>query len=139
MATCWPTPETAISKLDEALLINHRKYDALWGWEMLKLLADYALRTRMRQRVDLLPPRSRVVTLLFVFWGFYVQAWKPIMLKDFIFVAEPYEWYIDLLRFGVVKHCGFGLRFERMVLFATGIDNIRDVIPFPRYPRRADL
>ncbi|TQE06505.1 hypothetical protein C1H46_007876 [Malus baccata] len=80
-----------------------------------------------------------LVTLLFVFWGFYVQAWKPIMLKDFIFVAEPYEWYIDLLRFGVVKHCGFGLRFERMVMFATGIDNIRDVITFPRYPRRADL
>ncbi|TQD90700.1 hypothetical protein C1H46_023753 [Malus baccata] len=59
--------------------------------------------------------------------------------KDFIFAAEPYEWYIDLLRFGAVKHCGFGLGFERMVLFATGIDNIRDVISFPRYPGRADL
>ncbi|RXH87612.1 hypothetical protein DVH24_034512 [Malus domestica] len=40
--------------------------------------------------------------------------------EDFIFAAEPYEWYIDLLRFGAVKHCGFGLGFERMVLFATG-------------------
>ncbi|KAK3027108.1 hypothetical protein RJ639_042402 [Escallonia herrerae] len=52
---------------------------------------------------------------------------------------EPYEWYLDLRRFGTVKHSGFGLGFERMILFATGIDNIRDVIPFPRYPGRADL
>ncbi|XP_058108629.1 asparagine--tRNA ligase, cytoplasmic 1-like [Magnolia sinica] len=52
---------------------------------------------------------------------------------------EPYEWYLDLRRYGTVKHCGFGLGFERMVLFATGIDNIRDVVPFPRYPGRADL
>lgn len=52
---------------------------------------------------------------------------------------EPYEWYLDLRRFGTVKHSGFGLGFERMILFATGLDNIRDVIPFPRYPGRADL
>uniref|UniRef100_A0A0C9RZG6 asparagine--tRNA ligase n=1 Tax=Wollemia nobilis TaxID=56998 RepID=A0A0C9RZG6_9CONI len=52
---------------------------------------------------------------------------------------EPYEWYLDLRRFGTVKHAGFGLGFERMVLFATGLENIRDVIPFPRYPGKADL
>lgn len=52
---------------------------------------------------------------------------------------EPYEWYLDLRRYGTVKHSGFGLGFERMILFATGIENIRDVIPFPRYPGRADL
>ncbi|PKI51416.1 hypothetical protein CRG98_028212 [Punica granatum] len=52
---------------------------------------------------------------------------------------EPYEWYLDLRRYGTVKHSGFGLGFERMILFASGIDNIRDVIPFPRYPNRADL
>ncbi|CAA7388532.1 unnamed protein product [Spirodela intermedia] len=52
---------------------------------------------------------------------------------------EPYEWYLELRRYGTVKHCGFGLGFERMILFATGLDNIRDVIPFPRYPGRADL
>ncbi|GJU27849.1 asparagine--tRNA ligase, cytoplasmic 1-like protein [Tanacetum coccineum] len=52
---------------------------------------------------------------------------------------EPYEWYLDLRRYGTVKHSGFGMGFERMILFATGIDNIRDVIPFPRFPRRSDL
>ncbi|MCL7022129.1 hypothetical protein MKW94_006169 [Papaver nudicaule] len=52
---------------------------------------------------------------------------------------DPYQWYLDLRRYGTVKHSGFGLGFERMVLFATGLDNIRDVIPFPRYPGRADL
>ncbi|WCJ23324.1 Asparagine--tRNA ligase [Euphorbia peplus] len=52
---------------------------------------------------------------------------------------EPYEFYLDLRRYGTVQHSGFGLGFERMVLFATGIDNIRDVMPFPRYPGRADL
>ncbi|CAK9207164.1 unnamed protein product [Sphagnum jensenii] len=52
---------------------------------------------------------------------------------------EPYEWYLDLRRHGTVKHAGFGLGFERMVLFATGLENIRDTIPFPRYPGKADL
>ncbi|PWA94851.1 asparagine--tRNA ligase [Artemisia annua] len=52
---------------------------------------------------------------------------------------EPYKWYLDLRRYGTVEHSGFGLGFERMVLFATGMDNIKDVIPFPRYPGRADL
>ncbi|XP_042389034.1 asparagine--tRNA ligase, cytoplasmic 1-like [Zingiber officinale] len=60
-------------------------------------------------------------------------------IEDSGLPLEPYEWYLDLRRFGTVKHSGFGLGFERMLLFATGIDNIRDVIPFPRYPGRADL
>ncbi|GMN63871.1 hypothetical protein TIFTF001_032940 [Ficus carica] len=60
-------------------------------------------------------------------------------IKEMGLPSEPYEWYLDLRRYGTVKHSGFGLGFERMILFATGIDNIRDVIPFPRYPGRADL
>ncbi|ESQ46326.1 hypothetical protein EUTSA_v10000517mg [Eutrema salsugineum] len=52
---------------------------------------------------------------------------------------EQYQWYIDFRRHGTAKHSGFGMGFERMVLFATGVDNIRDVIPFPRYSGRADL
>ncbi|KAL0750533.1 hypothetical protein Bca101_032536 [Brassica carinata] len=60
-------------------------------------------------------------------------------LEEIGLPVEPYEWYLDLRRHGTVKHSGFGLGLERMVLFATGMDNIRDVIPFPRYPGRADL
>ena len=52
---------------------------------------------------------------------------------------EDYWWYLDLRRYGSVKHSGFGLGFERLILFTTGVENIRDVIPFPRYPGHADF
>jgi asparaginyl-tRNA synthetase len=48
-------------------------------------------------------------------------------------------WYLDTRRFGSVPHSGFGLGFERLLLFVTGMGNIRDVIPFPRYPKSADF
>ena len=48
------------------------------------------------------------------------------------FDMSQYEWYLDLRRFGGVKHAGFGLGFERMVMYVTGMANIRDVLPFPR-------
>lgn len=50
---------------------------------------------------------------------------------------EAYWWYLDLRRYGSVPHAGFGLGFERLVQFCTGVENIRDVIPFPRYPGSA--
>jgi asparaginyl-tRNA synthetase len=49
------------------------------------------------------------------------------------------EWYIDTRRFGTVPHSGFGLGFERLLLFVSGMSNIRDVIPFPRTPKNADF
>lgn len=52
---------------------------------------------------------------------------------------EAYWWYLDLRRFGSVPHAGFGAGFERLVLFATGMENIRDIIPFPRFPGHADF
>jgi len=55
-------------------------------------------------------------------------------IKDSGLDTESYSWYLDLRRYGTVPHAGFGLGFERLVLFTTGIENIRDVIPFPRYP-----
>ena len=53
--------------------------------------------------------------------------------------VEDYWWYRDLRRYGTVPHAGFGLGFERAIMYATGIDNIREVIPFPRSPRSADF
>jgi asparaginyl-tRNA synthetase len=47
---------------------------------------------------------------------------------------DDYWWYLDLRRYGSVPHAGFGLGFERLVQFSTGVENIRDVIPFPRFP-----
>ncbi|MBW4486279.1 MAG: asparagine--tRNA ligase [Trichocoleus desertorum ATA4-8-CV12] len=52
---------------------------------------------------------------------------------------EIYWWYLDLRRYGTVPHAGFGLGFERLVQFMTGMTNIRDVIPFPRTPLSADF
>ncbi len=52
---------------------------------------------------------------------------------------EDYWWYLDLRRYGSVPHAGFGLGFERLVQFVTGMENIRDVIPFPRYPGKAEF
>ncbi|XP_024996326.1 asparagine--tRNA ligase, chloroplastic/mitochondrial isoform X2 [Cynara cardunculus var. scolymus] len=52
---------------------------------------------------------------------------------------ESFWWYLDLRRYGTVPHAGFGLGFERLVQFATGLDNIRDTIPFPRAPGSAEF
>ena len=52
---------------------------------------------------------------------------------------EELWWYLDLRKFGTAPHSGFGLGFERLVLFATGMGNIRDVIPFPRTPQNASF
>jgi asparaginyl-tRNA synthetase len=52
---------------------------------------------------------------------------------------KDYWWYLDLRRFGTVPHAGFGLGFERLLMFLTGVSNIRDVIPFPRTPGNAEF
>ncbi len=48
-------------------------------------------------------------------------------------------WYLDTRKFGSCPHAGFGLGFERLIQFVTGMTNIRDVIPFPRFPKNADF
>ena len=53
--------------------------------------------------------------------------------------AHELNWYLDTRRFGACPHAGFGLGFERLVQFVTGMGNIRDVIPFPRYPKSAEF
>lgn len=60
-------------------------------------------------------------------------------MAEFNLDEDNYWWYLDLRRFGTVPHAGFGVGFERLVQFCTGLQNIRDVIPFPRAPRQADF
>ncbi|MCL6274816.1 asparagine--tRNA ligase [Muricauda sp. 2012CJ35-5] len=60
-------------------------------------------------------------------------------IKDLNIDEKELWWYLDLRRFGTAVHSGFGLGFERMVQFATGMGNIRDVIPYPRTPQNAEF
>lgn len=60
-------------------------------------------------------------------------------IKDMGIPEHEMWWYLDTRRFGSVPHAGFGLGFERLMLFATGMGNIRDVIPFPRFPKSAEF
>jgi asparaginyl-tRNA synthetase len=60
-------------------------------------------------------------------------------INDLGLNPEDYWWYLDLRKFGTVPHSGFGLGFERLLLYVTGMGNIRDVIPFPRAPKLADF
>ena len=53
--------------------------------------------------------------------------------------TEDYQWYLDLRKYGSVPHSGFGLVFERLVMYVTGMENIRDVIPFPRTPKNCEF
>jgi len=60
-------------------------------------------------------------------------------MKEMNIPEEEMSWYLDTRRFGTCPHAGYGLGFERIVLFVTGMANIRDVIPFPRYPGSAEF
>ncbi len=60
-------------------------------------------------------------------------------MAQFGLSEEEYWWYLDLRRFGTTPHAGFGLGFERTVMYLTGVANIRDVVPFPRTPGNADF
>ncbi len=60
-------------------------------------------------------------------------------MKLYKLKLEDYWWYADLRRYGTVPHAGFGLGFERLLMFLTGVSNIRDVIPFARTPGNAEF
>lgn len=59
-------------------------------------------------------------------------------IKECNLKEEDYGFYLDLRRYGTVPHAGFGLGFERLVMLMTGIENIRESIPYPRYPGKCD-
>ncbi|MBC2577525.1 asparagine--tRNA ligase [Peptostreptococcus russellii] len=60
-------------------------------------------------------------------------------IKEMGLKEEDYWWYLELRKFGTATHSGFGLGFERIIMYLTGVSNIRDVIPFPRTPKNADF
>ena len=87
--------------------------------------------------VDLLVPGSGELI-----GGSQREERLPYLLKRMEEMKVPKEdlwWYLDLRRFGGSTSSGFGLGFERMIMYLTGVENIRDVIPFPRTPRNAEF
>lgn len=60
-------------------------------------------------------------------------------MKEMNIATEPLYWYLDLRRYGSVIHSGFGLGFERLLMYITGMENIRDVIPYPRTPNNCEF
>ena len=60
-------------------------------------------------------------------------------MKELNLPEEDYWWYLDLRRYGTAVHSGFGLGFERLIMYLTGISNIRDVLPFPRTTGSAEF
>ena len=60
-------------------------------------------------------------------------------MKEMDVCKDQLWWYLETRRFGSCKHAGFGLGFERLIMFVTGMKNIRDVIPFPRTPQNAEF
>ena len=60
-------------------------------------------------------------------------------MKELGLKEEDYWWYLDLRKYGGVKHAGYGLGFERIIMYITGMGNIRDVLPFPRTPKTAEF
>ena len=59
-------------------------------------------------------------------------------IKELNMKEEDFSWYLNLRKFGGCPHAGFGMGFERLLIYLTGVDNIRDVIPYPRTPGNCD-
>ena len=60
-------------------------------------------------------------------------------MKELSLEEKDYWWYLNLRRYGGTKHAGFGLGFERIIMYLTGVSNIRDVIPYPRTVKNAEF
>ncbi len=60
-------------------------------------------------------------------------------MEEMCLLQEDYKWYMELRKYGGTKHAGFGLGFERAIMYLSGMANIRDVVPFPRTPKSADF
>lgn len=85
-------------------------------------------------RFDLLASKMQSLNLLSTEYSNAILTKSLSTLPHASTDSKFLDWYLDLRRFGGTSHSGFGLGFERLVMFATGIENVRDVIPMPRTP-----
>lgn len=143
------------------------KYDVNWGTDLQSeherylvekefkrpvIIADYPAAFKafyMRANDGCEPGRETVAAMDILFPGIgemvggsQREERLDILRKkcaDFHIPEEDLWWYLDTRKFGSIPHSGFGLGFERMVMFVTGMSNIRDVIPFPRTPQNAEF
>lgn len=87
------------------------------------------------ERPEVLAGHMRQGGLLSPAWASALDAGTPVHALPPADAAAPaLDWYLDLRKYGSVPHAGWGLGFERLVMFATGIENIRDAVPVPRVP-----
>ncbi|KAI3928896.1 hypothetical protein MKW92_013539 [Papaver armeniacum] len=122
--------KTAIDRLKLVASTPFERITYTDAVELLVKVTDRKFENAVEWVIDLASEHERYLTEV---------VFKKPVIKRYGLPLEPYEWYLDLRRYGTVKHSGFGLGFERMVLFSTSLDNIRDMIPFPRYTAKADL
>lgn len=143
------------------------KYDVEWGTDLQSeherylvekefkrpvIITDYPASFKafyMRRNDNCEPGRETVAAMDILFPGIGEMVGgsqreeRLDVLKEkcaaFHIPEEDLWWYLDTRRFGSVPHAGFGLGFERMIMFVTGMSNIRDVIPFPRTPQNAEF
>lgn len=143
------------------------KYDVTWGTDLQSeherylvekefkrpvIITDYPASFKafyMRQNDNCEPGKETVAAMDILFPGIGEMVGGSqreerlnILKKkcaDFGIHEEDLSWYLDTRKFGTVPHSGYGLGFERMVMFVTGMTNIRDVIPFPRTPGNAEF
>ena len=143
------------------------KYDVAWGIDLQSeherylvekefncpvILTDYPAEIKafyMRQNDGCAPGKQTVAAMDVLFPGIgeivggsqREERLDILKEKCAAFNIDEHElwWYMDTRKFGSVPHAGFGLGFERMVMFVTGMSNIRDVIPFPRTPQNAEF
>jgi asparaginyl-tRNA synthetase len=143
------------------------KYDVEWGTDLQSeherylvekefkrpvIIVDYPASFKafyMRKNDNCAPERQTVAAMDILFPGIGEMVGgsqreeRLDVLKEkmaaFHIPEEELWWYLETRKFGTVPHAGFGLGFERMIMFVTGMSNIRDVIPFPRTPKNAEF
>ncbi len=139
------------------------QYEVAWGIDLQSEHERYLVEKHFKKPVivSIIPKRSRHSICVrmrtekpwrpWIFWPPASGKWSAVRkgrrgwrnwknrMREMHIPVEQMWWYLDTRRFGTVPHAGFGLGFERMMLFVTGMTNIRDVIPFPRTPKNAEF